>query len=296
MESLCRLIGLILLMKATKSQDYYYDPTISVNKTINTSNITDRTIDPNSIINIYDDDIINNIMKRYSRDIRPGVNVNVSVTLSLRQLVAIDQVNQIMSTSIYLISNWIDKRLEWNPMNYSNLSEIFIPATKIWVPDFNVINAADGSGFISISSTNLVYINNLGYVNMILSITGLKTKCKLNFYYYPFDIQNCSIIIGSWQYDTTRIDFTSKVKGIDMSNYITNPTWTLLEYRIISIFSNNRFVVKSGFQSEDIAFYLTLKRGPLYTMINSVFPCLLLNSVTLLSFFLPFASQVPLGK
>jgi len=39
--------------------------------------------------------------------------------------------------------------------------------------------------------------------------------------------------------------------------------------------------------SSDIGFYLIMQRGSMYSMINNVFPCLVLNVVILAAFFIP---------
>ena len=86
-------------------------------------------------------------------------------------------------------------RLIWNPSSFNNLTEIVIPANVLWLPDFNILNIADGSnGFLQISSSNLAIVNKNGLVYVIFGISGLKTKCGLNAYYYPYDRQNCSIV------------------------------------------------------------------------------------------------------
>ena len=47
--------------------------------------------------------------------------------ISIRQLLSLDQVNQVMTTNIYLSAYWLDPRLKWDPIDYSNLSAILIP-------------------------------------------------------------------------------------------------------------------------------------------------------------------------
>jgi nicotinic acetylcholine receptor, invertebrate len=116
--------------------------------------------------------------------------------LSIKQIVSLDQINNIMTTNIYLSAYWYDKRLIWIPSSYNNLSEIVTPANKLWLPDLNILNIADGSaGFVPISSSNLAIVNYKGIVSVIFSMSALKTKCALNSFYYPYDKQNCSIVI-----------------------------------------------------------------------------------------------------
>jgi hypothetical protein len=173
-----------------------------------------------------------------------------------------------------------------------------MPANKLWLPDLNVLNIADGSaGFIPISSSNLAIINNTGLVYVIFSLSSLKTKCGLNAYYYPFDRQNCSILIGSWQHDSTRINFLSEDNFVDLTSYTLNPVWSLNKVEVNKVFSSKRFLNTFGYSSGDIGFYLIIQRGSMYSMINNIFPSIVLNVVILAAYFIPvIAPQVGLSK
>ena len=71
------------------------------------------------------------------------------------------------------------------------------------------MNSVSGNGLITITSSNLAIVNSVDIVYLILNIAGLQTRCKMNVMNYPFDTQNCSIMVGSWQHDITRINFLS---------------------------------------------------------------------------------------
>ena len=47
-----------------------------------------------------------------------------------------------------------------------------MPAKKIWLPDFFVINTADSNGFVSITDTSLAYIHYDGLVYWAMSLIG----------------------------------------------------------------------------------------------------------------------------
>jgi len=46
----------------------------------------------------------------------------------------------------------------------------------------------------------------------------------------------------------------------------------------------------SSYASADIGFYLIMQRGSMFSMINNIFPCLVLNVVILAAFFIPVVS------
>jgi nicotinic acetylcholine receptor len=241
------------------------------------------------------------IFKKYNKLVRPIKTVVMRIRVSLRQIVALDEKNQIMTSNIYVTASWRDGRLKWLPYSkgangvplFNNLTDLVVPATSIWTPDLFIINTAGTNGFIPISSSNLAEINFKGDVFLLLSVTNLQTKCKMYVYYFPFDTQNCSIIVGSWKHSTDRINFETGVGKIDVASYQPHPIWTLKKVVVNSVFVTDRFAPSSNETNEDIAFYFSLNRGSGYYMANLV-ACFVLNCVTLLAYFLPFATQVTL--
>jgi hypothetical protein len=87
-------------------------------------------------------------------------------------------------------------------------------------------------------------------------------------------------------------------KEISTINYVENTIWTLVSIRNSSAVPRDRF---QYFQDAELygikvtTYNVTVQRRPLYFMMNSIFPSLVLNLITVLSFALPFASQIALG-
>ena len=73
-----------------------------------------------------------------------------------------------------------------------------------------------------------------------------------------------------------------------------NPVWEIVDQNQRIVENSSR--INIDFITTDTYFEITIKRGPLYYMINNVYPCLILNVVTLLTFFLPFALQASLSN
>ena len=124
---------------------------------------------------------------------------------------------------------------------------------------------------------------------------------------FPYDTQNCSIQIGSWQYDITRISFKAKNlnNANNTDNLTPNPIWEVINIMAScrnitdrTPFSNNEGIIHPDqeFQNEDVVFSIEIKRIHNYYMINNIYPSLILNIISLLAFFLPFATQVSLSK
>ena len=118
---------------------------------------------------------------------------------------------------------------------------------------------------------------------------------------FPFDRQNCSIIVGSWQYDMTRINLLAEIDMDHFEDATPNPIWFYTNLDVSDVNTSFRspafkdITPENDFANNDIYFILIISRRPLYYMLNNIYPCFILNLVTLLTFFLPFASQIAIS-
>lgn len=251
----------------------------------------------------------------YNPKIRPiglpdSINVDekgaliIRVSFSLRQIVTLDEKNQLLTSSFYLLLNWNDPRLMWNKTVYNNVDSIVAGASAFWLPDMAIINSGSASNLITLPSNQNIIITSEGFVYLTLSLPAQQTRCRLNVYNYPFDTQNCSIIIGSWMNNIFEFNFEveTNLTYSNTNNYIRHPIWELKSFEYKDLFDTSRFDIANddlknydmSLVANDIGYYLILKRNSLYIMINGIFPCLVLNCVILIAFSLPFNSQVGL--
>ena len=122
----------------------------------------------------------------YSRDIRPSEQVTIFVSIQLKQIISLDEKNQILTISCFIAQWWNDPRLTWTPASNNNINVLMLNLKKIWVPDTIVLNSADGDGYLKINSDfSYVPVDYNGNVYFATSSIGLKTRCLLNMQNYP---------------------------------------------------------------------------------------------------------------
>ncbi|KAF5402945.1 putative nachr subunit [Paragonimus heterotremus] len=102
---------------------------------------------------------------------------------------------------------WKDERLYWNPVDYGNLSIIRIPCDKLWLPDIVLYNSADDytSGYMR--SKAMVYNDGKVFWS---PPAKLRTACKIDITYFPFDDQSCMMKFGSWAYDGWQVNISKR--------------------------------------------------------------------------------------
>ena len=243
----------------------------------------------------YNPDLEHNItsimLSGYNKAIQPG-NLTIQLKLTLNQIVSIDEKNQILTTSSLVDLTWTDTRLSFDPKK--GMSEVLAPASSVWLPDMYVINTADSNGFFTIYPENLAVITSMGNVKVTVSLTGLRTRCELNYYKFPFDVQNCEIRIGSWQHTSDRFDFDSDDGYIDTAQMIPNSVFGLTNASVFDRESSSRFGANQN--GTDVVYSFTLERESRNYMINNVVPVFLISGINLLMFNFRYPSQCTMSK
>ena len=113
-------------------------------------------------------------------------------------------------------------------------------------------------------------------------------------YKFPFDQQTCKFTMGSWfqSNQVLKLNYKGTYNPLNSIDFIKNPIWNLINVSFLLINSSRI----NYFLAEELTLIAVLKRQPLYYMINNVYPCLILNMVTLATYFLPFTLQASLSK
>lgn len=241
--------------------------------------------------------LINSLLNGYNKIVQPNKVVEVEITANIKQIIGIDEKQQVMTSSLIISQIWNDQRLSWSiDYNYSNISVVMLPVKSIWIPDTMILNSADTSGYLTINDYSLAAVDYTGEVFVLLPVFNIKTRCALNARKFPFDEQRCSIDLTSWIHTKNRIMYVENNSNlVDLSDYTVHPLWDLETFDVAIRETNDRSPLENS-ATDVISVQLFLKRKPLFFMMNGIFACLILNAVTLLSYALPFGSQVGLCK
>jgi hypothetical protein len=113
----------------------------------------------------------------------------------------------------------------------------------------------------------------------------------MNVYKFPYDSQICSIVIGSWTLSNTQIIMNHK-SLLRASGFVENSVWKL---KNTNVYVQNTTRLSDQYLTSDIYFEGTVQRKPMYYILNNIYPCLILNVITLFSFIFPFQLQSTLS-
>uniref|UniRef100_A0A0N4ZEX3 DRB sensitivity-inducing factor large subunit n=1 Tax=Parastrongyloides trichosuri TaxID=131310 RepID=A0A0N4ZEX3_PARTI len=243
------------------------------------------------VVKLYHD-----LLRDYESDVRPSIKhdmpINVTFSFALRQIIDVDEKNQIITTNAWINQKWNDYKVVWDPRKYDNITQIHIAFDKLWKPDIVLYNNADSGYTKSILSTDLI-VNYQGNVTWI-SAGILKSSCPLDVRYYPFDSQSCYLKFASWAYDGTKINILLNNESSDQSYYITSTEWHLT---LIQAEKQITFYSCCDEAYPYIDIMINIQRRPLFYVFNLILPCILISAIALLGFYMPSDSgeKVTLG-
>jgi len=222
--------------------------------------------------------LIETILENYSPQVSPVEEnglLNISLSLTLSQVIDINEKAQEMTTSVYGQYIWVDKRLSWTPEKYNDIKLIRLPADTIWKPRFLLENSKDGSFDVSLETNLLIYSH--GLIEW-LPPALYKTSCAIEIGMFPFDKQKCKIkmFMPEFDMDEMILVLPTNTVYIDLGAYQPNGEWDL---KGSEVDINER---RDGY-----VFSLLIERMPLFYIVNIILPCVLLSSMSCLVFYLP---------
>ncbi|XP_063068709.1 acetylcholine receptor subunit alpha-like [Engraulis encrasicolus] len=230
--------------------------------------------------------LVKDLFQDYNKVVRPVSHfkhpVVVKVGLQLIQLISVDEVNQIVTSNVRLKQSWEDVNLKWDPSKYNGIKKIRIPCTDIWRPDLVLYNNADGD-FAIVHETK-VLLEHTGMVTWNPPAI-FKSYCEIIVLYFPFDLQNCSMKLGTWTYDGTLVVINPDSDRPDLSNFMESGEWVMKDYRSWKHWVYYACCPETPYL--DITYHFLMLRLPLYFIVNVIIPCMLFSFLTGLVFYLP---------
>ncbi|KAL6098261.1 chrna10 [Pungitius sinensis] len=243
----------------------------------------------------YAQKLMSDLFTNYTSALRPVEDtdhiINVTLQITLSQIIDMDERNQILTTYLWIRQVWMDAYLTWKKEDYDGLDTIRIPSSYVWRPDIVLYNSADDE-FSSSMETNVVLRNDGQVMWDQPAIT--KSSCSVDVAFFPFDLQQCHLTFGSWTHNGNQMDLFNALDSADLADFVPNVEWEVLGMPA------KKNVILYGCCSDpypDITFSLHLKRRASFYIFNLLIPCMMISFLAPLGFYLPADSgeKVSLG-
>ncbi|XP_026759023.2 neuronal acetylcholine receptor subunit alpha-10-like [Galleria mellonella] len=240
--------------------------------------------------------LIRHLMQKYDASVRPVENSShpllVTFGVSLHHIIDVEEKDQLLTTNCWITQVWMDYHLRWNISEFNGIGVIRIPYERVWRPDIILYNNADPNYRSAVINTNVI-VKNTGEVTW-LSHGIYVSVCDINVEQFPFDVQLCTMKWASWTYDGFQLDLKKQFDEGDTTNYQTNGEFDLVSFEAIR---HNQYYSCCVEPYPDITYVIKLRRRPMFYVFNLILPCLLINGIALLVFYVPSESgeKVTLG-
>ncbi|TKR73980.1 hypothetical protein L596_021215 [Steinernema carpocapsae] len=211
--------------------------------------------------------------------------VVVTYSMELYQMIELNERQQYVLLSAWVVERWYDELLYWEPEKYDNLTQLKVPHNFVWLPDTTLYNTLvmkdeDQRRMLNVKlSTDP--IRKRSHVEFLYPAI-FKFSCQLYLQYFPFDSQVCVMIFGSWTSDNQDIDYIPHDTGLGTSNYLSNEGWSLMGTRA------KRKEVKyvcCPVNYTLLEYTLYLRRRPLFYLVNLVIPTFIITLIAITGFF-----------
>jgi len=222
----------------------------------------------------------------------PGKPLIVYISISLRNILDIDELRQIITLETTMRLYWQDLRLNVTHLlsqNNSNADEYILlhpdTAKYIWFPDIYIDFAKDLRipKFMVPPASLRIYRNSTA---RYATQNNYDVACPMNFRKYPYDTQICKVKYESYGYTTQKMLLKWK-KGFDQSKVTANHSISLAQFDYTVEFEEEyREAIASG-EYPGVIMTIVLKRKINYHLLQTYLPSGLFVIVSWLSLFLP---------
>ena len=220
---------------------------------------------------------------------KPADTVDVYVVLNVLALNEMNIKSQTFSVSGMFSLKWQDLRLQW-ASNFSlfSIRLLFSNSKHMWVPPIILENTIGDN--VSLGSEKVfTKINPIGYVSWSPG-GNYEANCGVDVTYYPLDKQTCTLTITTMSYTMNDIRLIYLDPSTDLTGFTENGEWD-----IVAIATTNSTSYFEEQPYSRIHYTFTLRRRPLYHILNTMFPVILMASLTIFVFKLPPESGERIG-
>ncbi|XP_038073910.1 acetylcholine receptor subunit beta-type unc-29-like [Patiria miniata] len=206
--------------------------------------------------------------------------VDVEVSMAMYALISLDEKEQVLKGASWIIMEWYDYRIHWDPEMYGNLRFLSLGMDDIWTPKILLTNTASEkienpiqeSVFRALASWD-------GNVTLEGPIIH-ETSCEMKMSHFPFDRQNCSLVISTQNTPKCIVNLANGPATRIVMNEATSQ-WQALNFTAETTAQEFQYKAYSK-----VIFYLVVKRLPYHYLLNIALPSAILTFISLGVFWL----------
>lgn len=140
--------------------------------------------------------------------------VQVTASAVLKELINIDQRNNMATISLFFELHWQDYRIGWSPQLCGNITHVYVPIDKVWVPELQLYHrfrsclCEKESNFFSVDGRSRIEAPEMsvnvysdGKAIVMMPFVG-RALCPIDVREFPFDKQTCNFDVCTFSHDS----------------------------------------------------------------------------------------------
>lgn len=237
--------------------------------------------------------LLNYLTQRHDKRTMPLGHTNdtfkVTMGAGIRQIIGVDEKNQIFDGFYYFYQQWEDEQLVWNPADFGGLDSVLVSEGTIWIPTIALENDVDLVGSKRSFTSARIQVSSSGNVEHNYTV-NYKSSCSMSLKYFPFDKQTCTLTFSSPTHHGNQQDLVSTVV------YATKFYQESNEFELIEV-TGSRTLNESccGVPIVKLEYDIIFTRRPMFYLLNMVLPCSLITLIAMFSFCIPPESGEKVG-
>ncbi|XP_038672981.1 5-hydroxytryptamine receptor 3A-like isoform X1 [Scyliorhinus canicula] len=209
--------------------------------------------------------------------------LDINITINLHAILGLDEKQEILTTYIWMEQSWFHDFLVWDPSDFSGKEFVALPKEKLWIPDTLMLEMVDED-----KSPELLYLY-VHHTGKVIYGRPLRivSSCNLNILYFPFDIQKCPLSASP----ITLRDYDVKLHLEQTSEEVTSKSTKIFaskgEWELIQIEASEKKFLDDWASYDYVSWEVTIKRRPMFYIVNLLIPSAFLMATDIMSFYLP---------
>ncbi|KAK0163032.1 hypothetical protein PV327_006745 [Microctonus hyperodae] len=205
---------------------------------------------------------------------------NVSLFIS-PSFVQFDESTNIMKSYCWFVVWWTDEFLKWKKEDFRGIDLIKLRNQDVWTPSIYVENAENINNILLNVYKNGCAVTESGVASCVPEIV-LKTKCDVDYTYWPFYKPHCNIKLSSGSQGSNEIHFEKS--AIILDKYIPHNEWKLVNISSSDENIKSRYMTHEKFLTVNLRFSLERSRVHMWKICGT--PALILAVMTLTTLWL----------
>jgi nicotinic acetylcholine receptor len=170
------------------------------------------------------DTLVRDLLGDYEKDVDPG---NITLHFGLGLVCAnLDSTTNLLTIRLVEKYFWSDPRLRWVPSEHGGLTQLRVPARKIWTPDFKLYNGVDEAEVRDDVNALLGADGSVTWIPLVTYKTFSSPHTDAN------RATTANLKLGSWTYDSDQINLQLSETGFDTEMYLDYCPYTVTDAKV----------------------------------------------------------------